>query len=125
LQEADIRVDEGFVTHVMAAMQEVFSENASVDEEVEIQAVPVPDYRRTKLATGDMVYARVLYIGPISLQVSYSSCPWAKVLRFSVVFCSCNFLFIFRVFLGSCSWRCWSAIRRLFGVLERNQWRVH
>lgn len=81
LQEADVRVDEGFVTHVLAALQEVFAEEAATDDDsdVVVEAVAVADYRKTKLATGDMVYARVLYIGPISLQVSYSSCPWAKV----------------------------------------------
>ena len=80
LQEMDIRVDEAFVTHFLAAVHEIISEERS-NEEIDLSnvAVPVADYRRDTISTGDMVYARVLYIGPISMQVSYSSCSWAKI----------------------------------------------
>lgn len=81
MQEADVKVDEGFASHLLAAVREMLVNKTGGEEEVTRAAdvtVPLVDYRLTKLSTGDMVYARVLYIGPISLQVSYSSCPWLK-----------------------------------------------
>ncbi len=79
VQEGEVRVDEGLATHVMAALSDIFAVETQDSIDLSAIAVPVPDYRKTAVSTADMVYARTLYIGPVRMLVSYSSCPWGKV----------------------------------------------
>lgn len=76
MQEADVRVDEALVTHLLGALSEILAADES-EINWDALAVPVPDCKEFTLSVTDMVYIRELYIGPVRLILSYSSCHWA------------------------------------------------
>lgn len=76
MQAADLRVDEAFVTHLLVAVEQLLQGDAAPIEWDRL-AVQVPDFRLVAFSLNDMVYVRELYVGPIQLGLSYTSCPWA------------------------------------------------
>lgn len=74
MQELNVAVDEAFVTHVLQAAYDLLE---YLDRSLNQQVVHrVPDYTRQQLVTSDMIYARLLFFGPVRVTLSYSSCPW-------------------------------------------------
>ena len=74
VQELNVSLDEAFVTHSLQAAYDLISYlDRSMHQEIVRSA---PDYTSLTLTTSDMVYARLLFFGPVRVILSYSSCPW-------------------------------------------------
>jgi hypothetical protein len=81
MQEADVRVDEVFATHMIALIEEALRSFAAPAKNIDWDtlAVGVPDFRQVAFQEDDMVYARHLFVGPIRLGLSFTLCPWAAL----------------------------------------------
>ncbi len=73
VQEVEIRVDECFAASLVAVLVHFWS--TTVDLESPVAARPIPDFRKDVPVNESMMYARVFYIGPLSVLFSYSSSP--------------------------------------------------
>lgn len=74
VQEINVSVDEALVTYLLQATYDLIE---YLDKSLNQNVVRrTPDFTKQALSTNDMVYARLVFLGPIRVILSYSSCPW-------------------------------------------------
>lgn len=78
VQEAEMRVDEAFAGHMASVVGDMIWLFQVREIDWKSLTVPVPDFRKMVYAQAELMYARFIYIGPLSMGYSYSTSPQGK-----------------------------------------------